>query len=599
MSSFVNSLYNSGTLFDKPIKICTMVTSMSPLRESMGRSGYGDDVLPGGPVSDTLGAETDIPDNEAKQVDRRTFARIAAATSAVLGIHSLPSFVNAEGKESEFQYSEEEKKKIAEAQKAIEEIESEINREMRESKNGLPLARRLYKQKQAFEKLEPTKVTRDQRRTLKSEADNIEEVMKGILAGVTPGEEFTGKENRILKTYKSRIRRWMLSHANARGARSGRAVRMQPDEKIEVEMEEGVNTREVNGFPVTSRVVTGEGVGRLEKQRILKGLETSFPSIDNAVTEHMKLVGSTAASFCTITQLENGKVVMISCAYGHKDLAKKEKMQIDIPMRIASGSKVFTRFVIAELIASGIGNIKESTRVCDYLGLRPRDPLMSDITIKHLIEHEGGFDRKMVGDVVFAEEKIVERLQVSGPMKPEHIARYVATEPLQFTPGARRSYSNVGYVLLGLIAEKAFNRGRGDKKSFEEIVQELCAKKGVGGVKLSPSDPAKRTDEPEYRSERGIVGKSTKTEAVIAAGGLTVPMNEAAKLLWLHRDDARYRSQAGSRTGTSAQFHVLNGRQVYAVAMNARRRGEVRHEDKETLKNNMDNAVANIPSTVR
>ncbi|MBV8672558.1 MAG: beta-lactamase family protein [Acidobacteriaceae bacterium] len=101
------------------------------------------------------------------------------------------------------------------------------------------------------------------------------------------------------------------------------------------------------------------------------------------------------------------------------------------------------------------------------------DPHINDITVRHLVEHAGGWnDHESVRaadgahipgtewDPVFSLRQIAIGLGLSSPPSKLDIARYMYGKPLQFIPGTQnfnttyqKSYSNFGYLLLGLIVE--------------------------------------------------------------------------------------------------------------------------------------------------
>ena len=45
---------------------------------------------------------------------------------------------------------------------------------------------------------------------------------------------------------------------------------------------------------------------------------------------------------------------------------------------------------------------------------------------------------------------------------PEQTIAHIRDKPLEFTPGDRMSYSNSGYVLLGMIVERVSGKGYAD-----------------------------------------------------------------------------------------------------------------------------------------
>lgn len=76
------------------------------------------------------------------------------------------------------------------------------------------------------------------------------------------------------------------------------------------------------------------------------------------------------------------------------------------------------------------------------------------ITIRHLLDHQGGWDRAQSGDPVFMSGRISAELGLDLPPTQEEIVRWVLSRPLDFSPGERRAYSNFGYLILGLLIEE-------------------------------------------------------------------------------------------------------------------------------------------------
>jgi len=127
--------------------------------------------------------------------------------------------------------------------------------------------------------------------------------------------------------------------------------------------------------------------------------------------------------------------------------------------RIASISKPITAVAILKLIEEG--KLKLDDRAFALLKLQPflpkgrkRDPRLKDITIRHLLQHTGGWDRAKSFDPMFRSVDIAKAFQAPPPARPEHIIRYMQGQHLDFTPGERYSYSNFGYCVLGRIIEK-------------------------------------------------------------------------------------------------------------------------------------------------
>lgn len=160
--------------------------------------------------------------------------------------------------------------------------------------------------------------------------------------------------------------------------------------------------------------------------------------------------------------MKDGDVVF-ERGYGWQDEANTTPLQPDALLRVASVTKPITAAAIQKLISNG--DLAASDRVfcldatsppC-VLTLTPfgqPDSRLRTVTIQHLLDHRGGWDRAVSYDPMFRARDIADALDVESPPSQQDIARYVMGQPLDFTPNARRAYSNFGYLLLGLVVEE-------------------------------------------------------------------------------------------------------------------------------------------------
>jgi len=148
--------------------------------------------------------------------------------------------------------------------------------------------------------------------------------------------------------------------------------------------------------------------------------------------------------------------------YGWKDEAKSEPVRPDALFRIASLTKPITAAAAKVLIRRG--RLSPDSKVFRGLALRPPpgatvDPRAASITVDHLIRHEGGWDPAKAGDPTWDVGPISRALGLDRQPVPVEIASYMLGQPLQSDPGSKFAYSNFGYMLLGLVIEKAGGMG--------------------------------------------------------------------------------------------------------------------------------------------
>ncbi len=166
------------------------------------------------------------------------------------------------------------------------------------------------------------------------------------------------------------------------------------------------------------------------------------------LTKH-KLPGASLA-------VGRGGRVLYARGFGWADVKAKKPVQPDSLFRLASISKSITGVAVMRAVEQG--RLSLDDKILPLLGeLVPAeipDARWRDITLRHLLQHTGGWDRGKSFDAMFRAVPFAKELGVDPPAKPEHIIRVMLTKPLDFTPGERYAYSNFGYCLLGRVLER-------------------------------------------------------------------------------------------------------------------------------------------------
>ena len=185
----------------------------------------------------------------------------------------------------------------------------------------------------------------------------------------------------------------------------------------------------------------------------------------------------------------NGRLVYAR-GFGFADLDEKQPVQLEALFRIASISKPLTAVAVLQLVERG--RLKLDEPVFEVLHLQRPDDTRFDarwkkVTILHLLQHRGGWDRDKTFDPMFRSPAIVKELKTPPPARPEDIIQYMLRRPLDFEPGAKDVYSNFGYCLLGRVIEKVSG------KTYEDYVrQEVLAPLGIQRMRLGATLPEKR-----------------------------------------------------------------------------------------------------------
>jgi Beta-lactamase class C and other penicillin binding proteins len=182
---------------------------------------------------------------------------------------------------------------------------------------------------------------------------------------------------------------------------------------------------------------------------------TVFNAIDREVREFMKYWGIQGIS---LSVMRNDSL-MFSKGYGWADKEKKEEMTPRHILRLASVSKLITATGIMKLEEQGRLSLDDRVFgpdgiLCDSLWTAIiKDSLYFDITVEHLLRHQGGFSTRG-GDPMFSTRTIMVQNRLRTPPDHETLLRTQLGKPLAFVPGETQEYSNFGFLLLSMIIEK-------------------------------------------------------------------------------------------------------------------------------------------------
>ena len=171
-------------------------------------------------------------------------------------------------------------------------------------------------------------------------------------------------------------------------------------------------------------------------------------------------------------------------SFGYSDVEKKQPVRPNSLFRIASISKSFTATATLQLVEQG--KLSLDTPVFDLLPHKPHlakgdsaDPRLGQVTIAHLLRHQGGWDRKETIDPLFHAIEIASVLGKPPPATQDDVIRFMMGWQLDFDPGQRYVYSNLGYCLLGRVIEQLTGRAYGDY-----MVNEFLKPLGIESMRL-------------------------------------------------------------------------------------------------------------------
>ena len=120
----------------------------------------------------------------------------------------------------------------------------------------------------------------------------------------------------------------------------------------------------------------------------------------------------------------------------------------DTKFRIGSITKQFTAMLVMQLVEAG--RLRLDGNIGDYLPEYPAGPGRA-ITIHQLLTHTSGLPNYTALPRFFPELS-------RNPYRPVDLLGLFDSLPLDFAPGSRWSYSNSGYITLGVIIERVAGR---------------------------------------------------------------------------------------------------------------------------------------------
>jgi CubicO group peptidase (beta-lactamase class C family) len=190
-----------------------------------------------------------------------------------------------------------------------------------------------------------------------------------------------------------------------------------------------------------------------------------FEKMDRIISTFQKKWGIMGLS-AAVTK--DGRLVYAK-GFGYADERDGEPVDANNQFRLASVSKLITAIAIMQLNENEKLGLDDPVFgsdgiLNDSIFMNYSDPRIENITVRHLLTHTAGWSRRS-GDPMFQPHLVAKKMKTSLPVTNETTIQYVLNKKLNYVPGSRYSYSNVGYVILGKVIEKV------SKMSYEDYVK--------------------------------------------------------------------------------------------------------------------------------
>jgi CubicO group peptidase (beta-lactamase class C family) len=211
------------------------------------------------------------------------------------------------------------------------------------------------------------------------------------------------------------------------------------------------------GEPTTQPVSVPDTAAAQQEVPITGAAVPGMGSYDQAIAAFMRKLSIPGGA---VAVMRDGKLIYAR-GFGYADVESKTLAQPDALFRIASVSKTITATAIMKLVEDG--KLRLDDRVAPFIAhLAPAagatvDPRWEQITIRHLLNHAGGWDRTKPNggfDPIDRPGIAAAAVSAPAPASSETLIRYMKGLPLDFDPGAKFAYSNFGYIILGRVIER-------------------------------------------------------------------------------------------------------------------------------------------------
>jgi len=154
--------------------------------------------------------------------------------------------------------------------------------------------------------------------------------------------------------------------------------------------------------------------------------------------------GSEADEFSGAALVAHDGKVIFKKAWGVADKRTQAANRTDTKFNLASAGKMFTAVAALQLIQAG--KLALDDTVGKILPGYANKDVRKKVTVRHLLTHTSGLG-EMFNEKFEAQR---ERLRTV-----KDFVSLFESEPLEFEPGTKWSYSNAGFCLLGALVEKA------------------------------------------------------------------------------------------------------------------------------------------------
>lgn len=210
-------------------------------------------------------------------------------------------------------------------------------------------------------------------------------------------------------------------------------------------------------------------LGRSLSLLLLGACATGGPSLQPRDVELARSTAAFAAERATAGEFSGVVLIaregrpLLHEAFGLADREDGRPNTTTTPFNIASLGKMFTGVAVAQLVEQG--KLRYDGKLGDYLAVGNR-AIEESVTLHHLLTHTSGIP------------DLPESLFDAPPQSLSGYLPFLSGVELEFEPGSKRSYSNSGFVLLGMVIEQVTGERFPDR--IEDAIFRPAGMSGAG-----------------------------------------------------------------------------------------------------------------------
>jgi CubicO group peptidase (beta-lactamase class C family) len=208
-----------------------------------------------------------------------------------------------------------------------------------------------------------------------------------------------------------------------------------------------MDTARVRGWPELTQYLVMHGAK----------LDPSPPSPSQQMRNLARRLTEDAGPGTQLLVAHDGRILS-EVTQGYADLEHSRRVTRHTRFRIGSITKQFT--AAAVLLLQEQGRLRIQDRLDQYF---PKFPRAHEVTLQQLLSHTSG---------IHTYTDRWEKIDVAEPVGTPELIAAISRGGYDFDPGTRYSYSNSGFMLLGLIVEKVSGQSYADflrKRLFEPL----------------------------------------------------------------------------------------------------------------------------------